>query len=221
MKKFRSLLQLDLLNNEVVKLPGYRAQVFSMFPSLSILDTLDKIGKDAFNSSSMKEAVSRIPDSLFDKSPPPPPAPIHIPIHNKEKKKLKAALARTGSLDSMTSKAPVRKPSKPAVRTAVGKIGKAKVGGKGRSSRAGLVFPVGRVKRMLKDVMVGQRVGLGSGIYLAAVLEYLSAELLEIAGNDAKDDHKKRITPQNIKRALKNDDEMNKMLQNVTIGLLG
>lgn len=49
----RSLLQLDLLNNEVVKLPGYRAQVFSMFPSLSILDTLDKIGKDAFNNASM------------------------------------------------------------------------------------------------------------------------------------------------------------------------
>lgn len=178
LKKFRSLLQLDLLNNEVVKLPGYRAQVFSMFPSLSILDTLDKIGKDAFNNSSMKEAVSRIPDSLFDKSipVPPPPAPIHAPIHKKEQKKLKAALARTGSLDSMTSKVPVRKPSKPAVRNAIGKMGKAKVaGGKGRSARAGLVFPVGRIKRMLKDVMLGQRVGLGSGIYLGAVLEYLSA----------------------------------------------
>ena len=61
-----------------------------MFPSLSILDTLDKIGKDAFNNSSMKEAVSRIPDSLFDKSipVPPPPAPIHAPIHKKEQKKL-------------------------------------------------------------------------------------------------------------------------------------
>ena len=77
----RSLLQLDLLNNEVTKLPGYRAQVFSLFPSLSILDTLDKIGKDAFNSASMVEAASRIPDRLFDKSPIPPPAPIHKPIH--------------------------------------------------------------------------------------------------------------------------------------------
>jgi hypothetical protein len=34
--------------------------------------------------------------------------------------------------------------------------------------------------------MVGQRVGVGSAIYMAAVLEYLSAELIEIAGNDAK-----------------------------------
>jgi hypothetical protein len=76
----RNLLQLDLLNNEVVKLPGYRAKVFTLFPSLSILDTLDKIGKDAYNNATMIEAVSRIPDNLFDKSPPPPPAPIHAPI---------------------------------------------------------------------------------------------------------------------------------------------
>lgn len=187
LKQMRSLLQLDLLNNNVVKLPGYRAQVFSMFPSLSILDTLDKIGKDAFNNSSMLEAVSRIPDTLFDKSPPPPPAPIHKPIHEKEKKKLKAALARTGSLDSMGGSKPgpaptlAFKPVRPAARTVTGKLGKAKTaisGGKGRSSRAGLIFPVGRIKRMLKGIMVGQRVGVGSAIYLAAVLEYMSAELL-------------------------------------------
>lgn len=83
-KGFRQLLQLDLLNNPVVNLPGYRAQVFSMFPSLSILDTLDKVGKDAYNNSTMMEAVSRIPDSLFDKSPPPPPVPLALaPVHHK------------------------------------------------------------------------------------------------------------------------------------------
>lgn len=85
MRTLRSLLQLDLLNNEVVKLPGYRAQVFILFPSLSILDTLDKIGKDAYNNATMLEAVSRVPDNLFDKSPilPPPPLPVHAHIHHK------------------------------------------------------------------------------------------------------------------------------------------
>ena len=222
----RSLLQLDLLNNEVVKLPGYRAHVFGLFPSVSILDTLDKIGKDAFNNKSMLEAASRVPDNLFDKSPPPPPAPIHIPIHDKQKKKLTTALARTGSLDSMNSSKPkITKPAKlPTIRSARAKMGKAKAAigaGKTRSSKAGLLFPVGRIKRKLKELMVGQRVGVGSAIYLAATLEYLTAELLEIAGNEAKSDHKKRITPMNIKRCLKNDEEMNKMLQNVTIGLIG
>ena len=54
--------------------------------------------------------------------------------------------------------------------------------------------------------MVGQRVGVGSSIYMAATLEYLAAELLEVAGNDAIHDRKKRITPMNIKRALKGDE---------------
>ena len=156
----RSLLQLDLLNNEIVKLPGYRAQAFTLFPSLSILDTLDKIGKDAYNNKSMLEAASRVPDTLFDKSPPPPPAPIHLPIMNREKKKLKTALARTGSLDSMSGIAPapfkksVPKSTIPVARTARAKLGKAKAAivgsGKTRSSRAGIVFPVGRIKRKLK-----------------------------------------------------------------------
>lgn len=53
LRGLRQLLQLDLLNNSVVKEPGYRAYVFSIFPSLSILDTLDKIGKDAYNNSTM------------------------------------------------------------------------------------------------------------------------------------------------------------------------
>lgn len=34
--------------------------------------------------------------------------------------------------------------------------------------------------------MVGQRVGVGSAVYMAAVLEYLAAELIEISGNEAK-----------------------------------
>lgn len=148
LKGFRQLLQLDLLNNPVVNEPGYRAKVFSMFPSLSILDTLDKVGKDAYNNSTMMEAVSRIPDSLFDKIPPPPPVPIALaPVHHKEKKKLTHALARTGSLDSITHK------TKKVARVDRGKGGKAKItvgAGKSRSSRAGLLFPVGRIKRKLK-----------------------------------------------------------------------
>ncbi len=49
----KQLLQLDLINNPLQKIPGYRSQVFSMFPSISILDTLDKGGKDAYNNSNM------------------------------------------------------------------------------------------------------------------------------------------------------------------------
>uniref|UniRef100_A0A915CYS4 Histone H2A n=1 Tax=Ditylenchus dipsaci TaxID=166011 RepID=A0A915CYS4_9BILA len=53
------------------------------------------------------------------------------------------------------------------------------------SSRAGLQFPAGRLRRLLKKGDYADRVGAGASIYMAAVLEYLCAELLELAGNAA------------------------------------
>ena len=54
--------------------------------------------------------------------------------------------------------------------------------------------------------MIGQRVAGHSAIYMGAVLEYLTAELVEIAGNVAKSERKSRITPAMIKDSLKGDD---------------
>jgi histone H2A len=57
-----------------------------------------------------------------------------------------------------------------------------------RSSKAGLQFPVGRIARYLKIGKYAQRVGAGAPVYLSAVLEYLAAELLDLAGNATKAD---------------------------------
>ena len=67
-----------------------------------------------------------------------------------------------------------------------------------RSSKAGLQFPVGRIARFLKQGRYAERVGAGAPVYLAAVLEYLVAEVLELAGNCAKDNKKSRIVPRHI-----------------------
>ena len=48
---------------------------------------------------------------------------------------------------------------------------------KSRSSREGLQFPVGRVHHQLRNGNYSQKVGAGAPVYLAAVLEYLSAEV--------------------------------------------
>ncbi|XP_063715759.1 histone H2A-like [Symsagittifera roscoffensis] len=94
-----------------------------------------------------------------------------------------------------------------------------KLGGKKktRSSRAGLQFPVGRITRLLKKGNYSQRVGAGAPVYLAAVLEYLTAEILELAGNAAKDNKKSRIIPRHLQLAIRNDEELNKLLHGVTI----
>ena len=46
---------------------------------------------------------------------------------------------------------------------------------------------------------------------MAAVLEYMVAELMELAGNAAKDNKKARIVPRHIQLAVRNDDELNQM----------
>ena len=102
-----------------------------------------------------------------------------------------------------------------------GKAGKSakitKTQSKTRSSRAGLQFPVGRLHRKLRKGNFAERVGAGAPVYLAAVLEYLAAEVLELAGNAARDNKKSRIIPRHLQLAIRNDEELNKLLGGVTI----
>ncbi|GBF88971.1 histone H2A [Raphidocelis subcapitata] len=95
-----------------------------------------------------------------------------------------------------------------------GKSAKPKVS---KSHKAGLQFPVGRMIRFLKKGRYGDRVGAGAGVYMAAVLEYLCAEVLELSGNAARDNKKTRITPRHIQLAIGNDEELSKLLGNATI----
>eukprot|EP01034_Spumella_vulgaris_P008151 gene8150-10369_t len=85
-----------------------------------------------------------------------------------------------------------------------GKGGRGKDGKKSqtKSSKAGLQFPVGRIGRFLKKGKYATRVGAGAPVYLAAILEYLTAEVLELAGNAARDNKKTRIIPRHIQLAV-------------------
>ncbi|KIM32741.1 hypothetical protein M408DRAFT_62787, partial [Serendipita vermifera MAFF 305830] len=86
-----------------------------------------------------------------------------------------------------------------------------------RSSKAGLQFPVGRIHRWLKKGNFAKRIGAGAPVYLAAVLEYLAAEILELAGNAARDNKKQRIIPRHLQLAIRNDEELAKLLGEVII----
>ncbi|KAJ7742654.1 histone-fold-containing protein [Mycena maculata] len=78
-----------------------------------------------------------------------------------------------------------------------------------RSSKAGLQFPVGRIP----SAQEGQ---LRSALYVAAVVEYLPAEILELAGNAARD-NKHRIVPRHLQLVIRNDEELGKLLGSVVI----
>uniref|UniRef100_A0AC35FLC6 Histone H2A n=2 Tax=Panagrolaimus sp. PS1159 TaxID=55785 RepID=A0AC35FLC6_9BILA len=96
---------------------------------------------------------------------------------------------------------------------------KTKVKLSSRSAKAGLQFPVGRVHRYLKQRTISKkRIAGHAAIFCAAVMEYLVAEVLELAGNACKDLNVKRITPRHLHLAIRGDDELDGMIKATIAG---
>ncbi|KFD49291.1 hypothetical protein M513_09843, partial [Trichuris suis] len=90
--------------------------------------------------------------------------------------------------------------------TGRGESGKVKSKTRSRSSRAGLMFPVGRIHRLLRRGNYTERIGAGAPVYLSAVIEYLTTDVLELAGNAARDKKKTRVIPRHLQLAIRNEE---------------
>ena len=82
---------------------------------------------------------------------------------------------------------------------------------------AGLQFCVPSVAAIASRVQHGSILDIGASVYLTAVVEYMVAELLELAGNAARDFKSSFITPRHILLALFNDEELYRFCKNAII----
>ena len=85
------------------------------------------------------------------------------------------------------------------------------------SVKAGTLFPVGRLNRLLKHGRYSARMSSTSGAFLAGVLEYLTAEIVELAGNICEKHKKKTIAPKHINLGVRSDEELSKLMCEVTV----
>lgn len=84
------------------------------------------------------------------------------------------------------------------------------------AKKAGLQFPPSRVRsiieKIIPDYKTDARISSVAPVYLTAVIEYLTAELLELSGNVARDANRSILRSEDIKKAIENDDELQRTL---------
>jgi len=82
-----------------------------------------------------------------------------------------------------------------------------------QSSKAGLAFPVGRIGRYMRSKSGWKKRFSADGpVYMTAVMEFLCAEILEIAGFSCLSDKKKLIKPRHIELSVRKDKAFAKLL---------
>ena len=89
------------------------------------------------------------------------------------------------------------------------------------SHKAGLNFPVGRIKRMMKKGLYTTRLGGSAGVYMASVLESIVEDIVECAASQADIAKRTALTPRHLQLGIRNDPELSKLFANCSINMGG
>lgn len=78
------------------------------------------------------------------------------------------------------------------------------------AARAGLVMRPTRIKRIVLPYLVVKRTAPNAMVYLAAIAEFIIAEIFELAYRLTREDNKYRVRSKDIMRAIREDAELSK-----------
>jgi len=78
--------------------------------------------------------------------------------------------------------------------------------------KAGLCFPATRIKRYMKEGRLAEHISVKAAISMAAVLEFLAAEVLELASENVAEDKRPIIKPRHINLGIRGDDELARLV---------
>merc|ERR1712179_759591 len=78
-----------------------------------------------------------------------------------------------------------------------------------KSVKAGLQWPV---RKTAAKKATGMKVSVKAAVMAAAANEYICAEIMELCGNAAKDNKRNTMKPRHLMLAIKNDEELNKLI---------
>ncbi|XP_032113656.1 histone H2A-Bbd type 2/3-like [Sapajus apella] len=86
-----------------------------------------------------------------------------------------------------------------------------------RTARAELLFSVGHMERSLRESHYAQCLSHNAPVYLAAVIEYLTTKILELAVKEAQNNGERIITPRLLDMAVHNNGLLSTLFHTTTI----
>ena len=81
------------------------------------------------------------------------------------------------------------------------------------SQRAELQFPVSRVDRFLGEGIYSRRLSSSALVFLVGVLEYLTPNILGLAGEVTHTSGMKRIAPEHVCQVVQNKEQLHQLFK--------